>query len=178
MGLLTHDVKTYKCKACLEEFPRTLEYFYSNGKNGMRNSCKKCKLSRKVYSSYRSIKVKPDTFECRTCKLIMPFTSEYFYEDEKCKFKLHYQCIDCCRQYSRVMHFKRYNMDYNDLVSLKESKNCFICKKESNLVVDHDHRTGQVRGMLCQSCNKGLGHFFDNPNVIQAASEYLRKWDC
>jgi hypothetical protein len=55
---------------------------------------------------------------------------------------------------------------------------CAICKKTetgktSNLCVDHCHKTGKVRGLLCNNCNKGLGLFKDNPEVLLNASAYL-----
>jgi len=43
------------------------------------------------------------------------------------------------------------------------------------LSVDHDHATGKVRSLLCHSCNKGIGHLQDNPEIVQAAADYLRK---
>lgn len=39
--------------------------------------------------------------------------------------------------------------------------------------VDHNHITGQVRGLLCRNCNFGLGHFRDNPGVLRAAADYV-----
>lgn len=45
----------------------------------------------------------------------------------------------------------------------------------SKLSVDHCHRTGKVRGLLCQNCNKGIGNLKENEDIILKAVEYLRK---
>jgi hypothetical protein len=53
---------------------------------------------------------------------------------------------------------------------------CLICKDESpQLVVDHDHETGRVRGLLCRECNLALGYLKDRPEAAVAAAEYLSR---
>ena len=55
---------------------------------------------------------------------------------------------------------------------------CVICglpPKDDKLVVDHDHETGIIRGIICRRCNLGLGHFNDDPALIARALEYLLK---
>lgn len=52
---------------------------------------------------------------------------------------------------------------------------CAICGDQPELLfVDHDHRTGAVRGLLCDPCNRAIGHLRDSPGVCTRAAEYLR----
>jgi len=58
----------------------------------------------------------------------------------------------------------------------KQGGGCAICgrvAKTRSLNVDHCHRTGAVRGILCHSCNRGLPFFRDNPALFRKAAEYL-----
>lgn len=50
---------------------------------------------------------------------------------------------------------------------------CAICGIEDKLVVDHNHQTGELRGLLCQHCNKLLGFSKENPAILVAAVAYL-----
>lgn len=72
---------------------------------------------------------------------------------------------------------------YKDLVD-KQNGKCAICNQfetrknnKSGLIkklcVDHDHKTGIIRGILCDGCNQGLGSFKDSPNLLNSAKNYL-----
>lgn len=54
---------------------------------------------------------------------------------------------------------------------------CAICKEtcptQRRLSVDHDHKTGKIRGLLCARCNFGLGSFRDRPALLRGAEVYL-----
>lgn len=71
----------------------------------------------------------------------------------------------------------KYNIDvlfYQEEI-IKQDGCCVICKKKDALVVDHCHKTGSYRGLLCNKCNIGLGHFNDDPELMEEASNYVRK---
>ncbi len=77
---------------------------------------------------------------------------------------------------ARKYHLKRrYGLTREDFDSLLATQGflCPICLKRPAVHVDHDHRTGKVRGILCEMCNGGLGQFRDSPKTIEAAIEYL-----
>jgi hypothetical protein len=73
-------------------------------------------------------------------------------------------------------------VEYRALYAEQEGR-CACCgtshedvthKTFRHLVVDHDHASGAVRGLLCATCNIGLGQFQDNPDLLEAAARYLR----
>lgn len=65
--------------------------------------------------------------------------------------------------------------EYNQMAARQDFR-CAICgQDEAPLVVDHKHGARGARGLLCQPCNKGLGHFFDTPALLTAAAGYLRR---
>ncbi|SRR6266513_3869538 len=75
----------------------------------------------------------------------------------------------------------RYNItpeQYDILLESQDGK-CAICGGgpvgRNRLSVDHDHKTGRVRGLLCQNCNMILGNSHDDTNKLQRAIEYLNR---
>lgn len=65
--------------------------------------------------------------------------------------------------------------EYNSMCKAQQRK-CAICRKVSKLQIDHDHKTNELRGLLCLHCNVGLGHFLDSQVILTAALRYLTKY--
>lgn len=66
-------------------------------------------------------------------------------------------------------------VEYEGLLA-KQHGVCAICghtDQHFSLAVDHCHGTGEIRGLLCSQCNRGLGSFHDDPGRLQAAIDYL-----
>lgn len=84
------------------------------------------------------------------------------------------------KAWTRKGRMARYGLTSEDfaLLSSYQGEVCAICHLPNTrefLVVDHDHLSGAVRGLLCDSCNLGLGKFKDDPRLLEAASSYLRR---
>lgn len=115
--------------------------------------------------------------KCSKCKIEKPLES--FHKNIRAPEGRHYHCKSCRKEESLI----QYNLtisSYDKLVKLQGNK-CAICgtsepKGTSTLnrwYVDHNHETGEVRGLLCSPCNTGLGNFYDNAEVLRRAAKYL-----
>ena len=113
---------------------------------------------------------------CTRCKQEKPATSEFFPPHNKKINGFDSWCRSCRATYRSGINRGRFRNVISDkaLKALKESTTeCVICGSEEKLVVDHDHKSGQIRGMLCNHCNRGLGHFRDDPTLLEFAAQYL-----
>lgn len=79
-------------------------------------------------------------------------------------------------KYKSIALNHKYNITLEQLNQMKEDQNyaCKICgTDEVDLHIDHCHEEGHTRGLLCPSCNKGLGFFTDCPDKLHSAIKYL-----
>lgn len=90
------------------------------------------------------------------------------------------------RKAARKFHLKLYGLTSKSYEALIESQKncCAICGTGFSWTdghnrkphIDHDHKTKQVRAILCGRCNIGIAAFLEKPMLLHAASEYLRMW--
>lgn len=79
----------------------------------------------------------------------------------------------------RAHKMRRYGTDLKiyDALFAEQHGVCALCVRPEregwDLAVDHDHASGQVRGLLCRRCNAGIGLLRENPVILQRAIEYL-----
>lgn len=75
---------------------------------------------------------------------------------------------------------RKYKLSTDQVLELKARPACEICGnvniKDKALCIDHNHKTGQVRGVLCDSCNTGIGKLRDDATLLQKAIDYLNKY--
>ena len=125
--------------------------------------CKKEKKDKEFYIDRRSSSGRAS--RCKECS--------------KSESKRWYQMSDKYRQIIRDSGLKhRFGIDSDDYFAMLEDQGgvCAICREKpsgKHLHVDHNHETGQIRGLLCKTCNHGLGNFKDNKIYLNNAIEYL-----
>ena len=116
---------------------------------------------------------------CKKCTIEKPRTGEYFTAHKKTLDGFDSWCKTCRGNYRSEIRRGQYRsmISDEDLKELIKTESCIICGSEDKLVVDHCHTTNIVRGMLCNNCNMGLGHFKDDPFLLEFARIYLLYYD-
>lgn len=132
-------------------------------------ACTKCGVQKSLLEFYENSKSSDGrTSWCKKCQRIK--VEEIRRSPEgKAKFK----------GYMRQSYLKKnYGINeklYKAILDLQQGR-CAICGRQDGkrrLHVDHDHATGEVRALLCNGCNNGLGNFKDDPEVMKIAITYL-----
>lgn len=126
-----------------------------------------------------------DTRVCSKCGVEKPLTDEFFYTKKSPKGKYYYRrTCKICHHADNLedQRIRKYGIDAKGVEKMlvQQQHRCHICERKFNTKdysttphVDHCHETGQVRGILCMSCNTGLGMFKDNVKLLKRAAIYL-----
>lgn len=91
------------------------------------------------------------------------FKTKYANEDER---------RDAVARNRRKSRYGITEVMYRKMIDIQNNE-CLICSAPA-AVIDHDHKTNEVRGILCAGCNRGLGAFKDSAESLMRAAAYLR----
>lgn len=173
------------------------DFYFRSDRNTLRSACKTCtnKPKTEARANYEKTWREANKIRVKECRL------KYvaLHTDEINEYRRNWNAenkdkVEAYRKSSYARHkdkYKRQNRachlmrkfgitvaDYDRLLNVQEGK-CAICRKESGKTfhVDHCHKTGKVRGLLCVSCNRGIGYLGDDVDRLYAAIYYLRCHD-
>lgn len=123
--------------------------------------------------------VPPGHKRCSRCKGIKVL--DLFYEDLDARNGLHSWCKECACSETWKKTYRKTSKVTPNYHAMLASQNgiCKICgnppQDGKKLHLDHCHRTGKIRGLLCANCNHGLGNFADSPDFLRRVAIYLEE---
>jgi hypothetical protein len=132
--------------------------------------------------------------KCSTCKIQKEFSE--FNKHKTGKFGIHNQCRACAKLWKpspeALKESRRKTREWNRLKATgftqedfdsklyEQGGKCAICGTTDSgsmaFHADHDHKTGQKRGVLCHKCNTGLGLLKDDINILCSAINYINHY--
>ncbi|MFI7442578.1 endonuclease VII domain-containing protein [Nonomuraea indica] len=185
-----------RCPDCGEDKPLSAFGLNKRMADGRARYCKVCfgARSKQSYRKRRAeqgrpvrerIEVPPAHKYCPRCAQVLPETD--FGRNRSTRDGLTSYCRPCHARTTLDNRVKNHGSDRNYKLKLRygiteddfermlarQGGLCAICQAVPGAFVDHCHRTGQVRGVLCFNCNNGLGHFGDNTVLLELAALYL-----
>lgn len=146
-----------QCSKCKNLFPATLEFFYNNKKhsNGFTSRCKKC-----CYEAGKK-------YRANNKEKIKEYGKKYYIDNKK---RLNINQINW-----HMLNRYGISKENLDVIFIFQKKRCLGCgKKLEKYYVDHDHKTGEFRGLVCNNCNSIMGYAKDNTLILIRLVKYLR----
>jgi hypothetical protein len=161
-------VKT--CKICGESKPLDEFYRAATARDGYRSDCKRCNLAARRARYIEDPR-----------KHIQRVMRWQHANPERYRAKLQeYAASGKKKASDRKSHLKRkYGLtleEFGEILAL-QGGGCAICGRPDADNVDHDHRTGRVRGILCFNCNIAMGQLEDDEDRLAAAMTYVARDD-
>jgi hypothetical protein len=163
-------MKSCSNASCTETNPQSLDNFYTRENGKIKSRCKVCeKIKGKLYRIKYPEKNKEKW--------------ERWKQNNPIKFQETRKLYDSTIKRDKELQMK-YGISleqYNNMKIQQEYK-CYICQRHEkefkrSLAVDHCHKTGKVRALLCGHCNAALGNFYDSVELVEKAKQYLDKFN-
>jgi hypothetical protein len=161
--------------------------------------CSKCKIDKPLSDFYNDKRATDGlTARCRKCQNISTIESRNKHIEKWRAYSNKYNATrkEAHKQYYKdnlshiksLVLFKKFGITYEQYNQMLEEQNgvCAICGNKETaldnqshkiraLTVDHNHKTGKVRGLLCMNCNRCLGLLKDSTDVLQSTINYLHR---
>jgi hypothetical protein len=154
------------CSKCGQTKPIDDFYRAAGMRDGRRNDCKVCNLAAKK-ARYVSADAVARVERWRNPKRFSAYQAEYRKRPER-------------KRAMRDLYYRRthgLSADAVDEMLAAQGGVCAICKErpevEARMHVDHDHRSGAIRGVLCSRCNHAIGLLREDPVLFARAADYL-----
>lgn len=182
------DKKT--CYRCKQTKPAKLFGVQYATKDGLSTECKQCVSDRSQRSGRRErrealfvsgelrLPSEKACYRCNRTKSADCFNVVYTTKDGLSNW-----CKQCTSEWTTKSNKRRkYGMDDKAIIAMLGSQGdqCPIClrrivfgERKNNFHIDHDHETGAIRGILCETCNPGLGKLNDDPARLAMGVAYL-----
>lgn len=182
-----------QCTKCRKDKPNTDFHRDNTKKSGLGPRCKLCKNSASANRRLRNSKSPTSLVRsreqaervqtnkthkvCTSCGKIKPLKDYHKMQSGLLGRKA--SCKICVRHKAQQSRYGITEQQYNELLK-SQNNSCALCSTQEPggkgcFHIDHDHQTGEVRGLLCHQCNTGLGLFKDNPDTLQKAIHYLNR---
>lgn len=194
-------MESKKCSRCLNEHP--IEEFISPKRKTVSKWCLKCTLKRLHFEDYKKQGILTPRIKDKLCRKEAFSRGNYYClkcksEKDLSNFgpqngkkanehNIYPYCKECLsndQRSKKVGEYDNFSDEKYKQMLINQNYECKVCKEEimysnkkenksKTACIDHDHKTGKVRGLLCQTCNRAIGLLKDDINILQRAIDYL-----
>jgi hypothetical protein len=179
-GLVIED-DAKRCSRCKQHKPRAAFAKNKSMRDGLQAYCRECAAAyhqQRQVAKGRNVRPRVEVPEghkhCRTCGEIKPHSE--WQRNRSASDGLATLCKSCKAVKGRAGHLKRHygltEAERDEMVASQMGL-CVICLNAPAVHVDHCHKTGRVRGVLCFNCNSAIGKLGDDPDTGRRAVAYL-----
>ena len=121
-------------------------------------------------------KIRADRYYKKNRDIVLKRTKKYYKDN-----------LEKIREYKLKLYYGITLKEYENLLK-KQDELCAICKEEERtidgrtglikrLAVDHNHKSGKVRGLLCNRCNRVIGYLGESNDLIEKIEKYLKFYE-
>lgn len=187
---ITVSKKGHRITECIN--CRTQQTKRCRAKNPLTKIRKYCAHKGKKRLQRAELRTIGGTMECKLCKNSLDLKKFYL----SMIYRPFPVCKDCSNKHNNARYLikknkhylKKYGISYTEFKNKSREQNdlCAICNEPQKIInkkhnlndlyIDHCHKTGKMRGLICSTCNLGIGQFNDSYDLFIRVARYLKKY--